>query len=80
VPDATRTIALTLGGDEELYEWSINNVTAMLPSVPVYISAGEYGIEPGQIAIEPLELNEVVDIVIENPTMIRSIHTGIHFG
>jgi len=69
VPAATRNITLTLGGNEESYEWSINDVAATLPSVPVYISAGEYGIEPGQIHIEPLELNEVVDIVIENPTM-----------
>jgi multicopper oxidase len=62
LPVATRQINLTLTGTEVPYAWGINNKFAKYPDVPVYIS----GMEPGQVEVVNVEVNEVVDILLDN--------------
>ncbi|KAL3931537.1 MAG: hypothetical protein SGARI_004181 [Bacillariaceae sp.] len=70
MPDANSSMTLTLGGTDSDYSWNINGTAAVLPSVPVFLSGGEYGFEGAsitdQVTVASVEVNEVVDILIEN--------------
>jgi len=66
IPAASRQINLTLTGTDQPYAWGINDINAKLPSTPVYVSGGNFGIDPNSVVVENVKVNETVDILLDN--------------
>ncbi len=45
------------------YSWSINNISAVFPTVPAYQSGGEFGMDK-PFSIVRVATNEVADVLI----------------
>ena len=58
VEEMNITIAL-----EMPYTWKLNNISATLPSVPVYQSGGKFGMDK-PISIVKVALHDVVDVLL----------------
>jgi len=81
VPSADRQITLqfTTTEGEGGFDWGINDTYAVLPSVPLYLSGGNFGMEdPDQIHVENVKVDEVVDILILGAMMTHPFHLHGH--
>lgn len=64
LPEPTaEEISVTIGPMVMPYSWSVNNISATLPTVPVYQSGGEFGMDK-PISIMKVATQEVVDVLL----------------
>lgn len=62
------THTLNLGGNMDTYVWSINGQSFKYPTTPFIFSKGSFDTHSSTQVID-IELNSVIDLVINNPTM-----------
>ena len=64
LPEPTaEEISVTIGPMVMPYSWSVNNISATFPTVPVYQSGGEFGMDK-PISIMKVATQEVVDVLL----------------
>lgn len=56
----------SIDGEDASYAWGIDDINGVLPSVPVYISAGAFGMDPKKVKVLQVDVDEVVDILFDN--------------
>jgi hypothetical protein len=52
------------------YSWSVNNISAAFPTVPVYQSGGEFGMNK-PISIVKVATHEVADVLLVSNVVVK---------